>query len=313
MVARDVLDPVADDVFERTRVPNATVARIAIFAAASAPFTSSVGSASAYPRRCASASASSYSAPASMRVRMKFVVPLTMPRMRWTVVTTSASRSTLTRESPRRRGLEPELDAGVRGGAEELVPALGDELLVRGDDRLPRAQEAEHPVAGLVDAAHDLGDDGDRRVADDLLEVGREHALGGKILALAIEVAHQCAHDAQAMAGRALDVVGALRQQPVDGSADRAVAEQRDRDVDRAHHAASEELGIAPEAVVDGPHGPLDVVRAHEAGDPDRRGRDDLDVDAGLGERVEHVRRDARVRLHARADQRDLRDRPCRS
>ena len=35
-----------------------TVARIAIFAAASAPFTSSVGSASAKPRRCASASAS---------------------------------------------------------------------------------------------------------------------------------------------------------------------------------------------------------------------------------------------------------------
>ena len=38
---------------------NATVARIAIFAAASAPETSSVGSASAKPRRCASASASS--------------------------------------------------------------------------------------------------------------------------------------------------------------------------------------------------------------------------------------------------------------
>ncbi len=38
--------------------PNATVARIAIFAAASRPETSSVGSASAYPSRCASASAS---------------------------------------------------------------------------------------------------------------------------------------------------------------------------------------------------------------------------------------------------------------
>ena len=42
-----------------TREPNATVARIAIFAAASLPDTSSVGSASAKPSRCASASASS--------------------------------------------------------------------------------------------------------------------------------------------------------------------------------------------------------------------------------------------------------------
>ena len=41
-----------------TREPNATVARIAIFAAASRPLTSSVGSASAKPSRCASASAS---------------------------------------------------------------------------------------------------------------------------------------------------------------------------------------------------------------------------------------------------------------
>ena len=38
---------------------NATVARIAIFAAASAPDTSAVGSASANPRSCASRSASS--------------------------------------------------------------------------------------------------------------------------------------------------------------------------------------------------------------------------------------------------------------
>ena len=71
------------------------VARIAIFAGASAPLTSSEGSASANPRRCASASASSYAAPPSISVRMKFVVPFTIPRTRWTFVATSASRSTL--------------------------------------------------------------------------------------------------------------------------------------------------------------------------------------------------------------------------
>ena len=53
------LDSLAQHVVGVTRAPNATVARIAIFAAASAPDTSSVGSASAYPSRCASARAPS--------------------------------------------------------------------------------------------------------------------------------------------------------------------------------------------------------------------------------------------------------------
>ena len=48
--------------------------------------------------------------------------------------------------------------------------------------------------------------------------------------------------------------------------------------------------------------------RADHARDADRRRGDDLDVDPCLGERVEHVGGDARVALHARSDQRDLRD-----
>ena len=78
-----------------TRALKATVARIAIFAAASAPETSSVGSDSANPSFCASASASSYVAPCSISVSMKLVVPFTIPSTRWTFVTTSDSRSTL--------------------------------------------------------------------------------------------------------------------------------------------------------------------------------------------------------------------------
>ena len=42
------------------------------------------------------------------------------------------------------------------------------------------------------------------------------------------------------------------------------------------------------------------------AGDLDRRGGDHLDVHALLGEHREHLRRDARVRAHAGADDRDL-------
>ena len=54
--------------------------------------------------------------------------------------------------------------------------------------------------------------------------------------------------------------------------------------------------------------GSLDVGGADDARDADRRGRDDLDVHAGLRERVEHVRRDAGMALHPRADQRHLPD-----
>ena len=42
------------------------------------------------------------------------------------------------------------------------------------------------------------------------------------------------------------------------------------------------------------------------AGDLDRRGRHDLGLDAGVGQRREHLRRHARVALHARADHADL-------
>ena len=40
--------------------------------------------------------------------------------------------------------LEAELDARRRGGGEELGAALGDELLVRGDDGLAGGEELEH-------------------------------------------------------------------------------------------------------------------------------------------------------------------------
>ena len=65
---------------------------IAILAAASRPVTSSVGSASAYPSACASASAWPYDAP--VRVisdRMKLVVPLTIPWTRSTWAAASVS------------------------------------------------------------------------------------------------------------------------------------------------------------------------------------------------------------------------------
>src|SRR5204863_4917354 len=63
-------------------------------------------------------------------------------------------------------------------------------------------------------------------------EVGRQDRRVGEELALHLRVAHERADDAQAVPGRALDLVRVLLEQPVDGGTDRAVAEQRDGDVD---------------------------------------------------------------------------------
>jgi hypothetical protein len=63
-----------------------------------------------------------------------------------------------------------------------------------------------------------------------------------------------------------------------------------------------------PERLVDGEHGGLDLVLGDHDRHPDRRGRDHLDVDARRPTAREHLGGDARVGLHAGADQRDLGD-----
>src|SRR5581483_12361872 len=60
-------------------------------------------------------------------------------------------------------------------------------------------------------------------------------------------------------------------------------------------------LGVQLELLVHGLHRALDLGGADDAGDPDRGRRDDLDVDPGVGERLEHVRGDAGVAAHAGA------------
>src|SRR5207245_10562876 len=63
-----------------------------------------------------------------------------------------------------------------------------------------------------------------------------------------------------------------------------------------------------PEAVVHDLDGALELGAADDARDADRRRGDDLDVNARVRERLEHVGGDARVAAHARADERDLPD-----
>ena len=142
--------------------------------------------------------------------------------------------------------LEAELYAALRRRREELGAAARDELLVRRDDGLAGAQQLEDVLAGRLDASHQLGDERDRRVVADRREVGRQHAVVGKVLALAPRLAHERAHDAQPVPGRALDVVGALREQSRHGAADVAVTEQRDGDVDGRHALWRARSGRAP-------------------------------------------------------------------
>src|SRR5262245_35242148 len=59
------------------------------------------------------------------------------------------------------------------------------------------------------------------------------------------------------------------------------------------------------EGVVEQHHGPLGVALEDDAADPDGRGRDHLDVDARLGEGLEHGRGHAGVRLHPGPDEAD--------
>jgi hypothetical protein len=84
--------------------------------------------------------------------------------------------------------------------------------------------------AGRLDPAHHLRDDADRRIVAQLSELGRQNACARIEAALLRGVADERPHDAQPVAGRALDVVRVLDQQPVDRGADRPVSEEADSD-----------------------------------------------------------------------------------
>src|SRR5581483_5536893 len=114
-----------------------------------------------------------------------------------------------------------------------------DELLVRRDDRLTRAQQLANVAAGRVEAAHHLGDDVDPLVVAERREVVRQHAIRYGELPLLRRVAYERAHDPQPVPGRPLDLVAALGEHPRDRRADGAVAEEAYADVNGRHAVSS--------------------------------------------------------------------------
>ena len=163
---------------------------------------------------------------------MKFVVPLTIPSTRCTFVGDERLAQHLDDGNRRADGrLEAQLHAGVGRDREEVGALARDELLVRGHDRLAGAEQLADVAARRLEPAHHLGDDVDRRVVADRREVGRQHAVGGRERRAPSPGPDERANDAQPVAGRALDLVAALGQHPVDRRADGAVAEECDADV----------------------------------------------------------------------------------
>jgi hypothetical protein len=123
------------------------------------------------------------------------------------------------------RRFETELHAAFRRSGEEIGASPRQQLLVRGDHGLAGAEEVEDVAAGRFDAAHHLGDERDRVVLQDRPEVCGQDAVGDRVITLLVGLTDERASDAEPVPGRALDLFGAFHEQPVDGRADRAVAE----------------------------------------------------------------------------------------
>ena len=97
-------------------------------------------------------------------------------------------------DAPAHGRFELQADALLRGDGEELGAVLGDERLVGGHHVLAGAQRGGDPAAGHFVAAHQLHQDLDRGVGDQLVGVrGRPVAAGGEggglLLALGAEAA----------------------------------------------------------------------------------------------------------------------------
>src|SRR4051812_21380218 len=240
---------------------------------------------------------------------MKLVVPLTIPRMRCTFVATSASRSTLmtgiaAHTLASKRSCTPASDAAAKSSS----PRRATSCLLAETTGLParsrRSTWSPVPSTPPITSAT-TAIDGSPAISSKSV-VSTPSAAGNERSELVSRTSARTTRSRWPVArsmSSAPSVSSRLTAAPTVPYPSSATGTST-LAIRLLEHARLGE----PEAVVHRLHGAVDVARADQARDPDRRGRVDRDVDAGLRERVEHVRRDARVRLHPGADERDLRD-----
>ena len=110
-----------------------------------------------------------------MRVKMKLVVPLTMPSTRLTLSPASDSRSGRSNGiAPADAGFEEQVDAVLVGRVVQGGAVFGEQRLVRGDDRSAARHRGQNQRAGGLDAAHHLDHDVDVVAPDQFSRVGGE-------------------------------------------------------------------------------------------------------------------------------------------
>ena len=123
-------------------------------------------------------------------------------------------------------GLEGNGSTMFASGVEDFPAMNGKQRLVGRHDVLARRQQGQHRLAGPVDAADQLGDDLDGRIAQDLLQIGGEQVARQRDGPLLVDVAHDDPPQLQASAGPGGQAVGLLEQQASHATADSSAAEQ---------------------------------------------------------------------------------------
>ncbi len=132
-------------------------------------------------------------------------------------------------------GLEVQVETlGVRR-VEQLAAARGEQLLVRGDDRLVAIERREHEPAGWLEPSEQLADDVDLGVLDDLHRIGDEPGRIERHAALLPRIPDGHLRDLEQTSGPPGDVVSMLLEQAKDGRAHRAAAEHPDPHGPLAH------------------------------------------------------------------------------
>jgi hypothetical protein len=167
---------------------------------------------------------------------MKFVVPLTIPSTRWTLVTTSDSRSTLitgiaAHTEASKRSWRPRRAAAAKSSRPAARRAACSPSRRSGPSRAARGRASPAGSTPPITSATSAIDASSEHVRG----VGREHAGAWIEGALARGVADRGPDDPEPVACGALDLVALLCEQAVDGRADGPVAEERYGNVNGLH------------------------------------------------------------------------------